>query len=195
MNQELKNQWIATMQAHQDADRLVQGTWWSPETFTGCFFGCAMQTQESAVEKAAIAMQLPSWLLHYAEILFEDLPVKEALAFPVEMLKAIPVDSTFTNLLKTLIISSLTSLVAPEDEEVLQLVIDCMEFPTEENVSKAEAILADAPSDFDQLALRLVRDLSLDSLLDLHTCQVWAHELSSIDTKDRFLELLAEAKV
>ena len=98
--QKLKDKWITEMQAHQDADRLVQGAWldaWHDTEedgiFSGCFFGCAMQTDESPLVKAADAMQLPLWLIELAEHIFESLPPQEAILFPVQLLRAIPVET------------------------------------------------------------------------------------------------------
>jgi len=90
----LKTEWIFTMQAHQDADRIMQGDWLykldGPEPNPGCFFGCAMQSDERALKKAAIAMNLPYDLVYAAEELFEVLPEALALEFPVEFLNAVP---------------------------------------------------------------------------------------------------------
>jgi hypothetical protein len=91
MNTLQKETWIKEMQHHQDVDSLVQGKWF--ENGKGCFFGCAMQTDEDALEKAAEAMGLPFWIVELAEAIFEGLEREEALKFPVEFLKAIPVDT------------------------------------------------------------------------------------------------------
>jgi hypothetical protein len=91
MNTLQKETWIKEMQHHQDVDSLVQGKWF--ENGKGCFFGCAMQTDEDALEKAAEAMGLPFWIVGLAEAIFENLEREEALKFPVEFLKAIPVDT------------------------------------------------------------------------------------------------------
>jgi hypothetical protein len=91
MNILQKETWIKEMQHHQDVDSLVQGQWF--ENGKGCFFGCAMQTEVKALEKAAQAMGLPFWVVGLAEAIFEGLEREEALNFPVEFLKAIPVDT------------------------------------------------------------------------------------------------------
>ena len=98
--QEIKDKWIPTMQDHQDADRWVQGAWLADHgavdedgLLRGCFFGCSMQTEDQALEKATQAMQLPFWLISLAERIFENLPVADALIFPVQLLKAIPVET------------------------------------------------------------------------------------------------------
>ena len=64
-NQETKDKWVKIMQAHQDADALMQGQWFNGDK--GCFFGCAMQTDEEPLEKATKEMGLPIWLVYLAE--------------------------------------------------------------------------------------------------------------------------------
>lgn len=64
-NQENKDFWVAEMKKHQDADRLISGSWFRLDNdteFKGCFFGCAMQTDESPLQKAIAAMGLPPGL-------------------------------------------------------------------------------------------------------------------------------------
>ena len=92
-NQETKDKWVKIMQAHQDADALMQGQWFNGEK--GCFFGCAMQTDEEPLEKATKEMGLPIWLVYLAERIFEGLPADEALKFPVQLLEAAPVNVDF----------------------------------------------------------------------------------------------------
>ena len=92
-NQENKDFWISTMQDHQDADRLISGEWFREDGygFKGCFFGCAMQTDESPLEKAISAMGLPPWFIYLAERIYEGLSHDVRVSFPVRLLKSIPV--------------------------------------------------------------------------------------------------------
>ena len=110
-NKELKQHWIDTMQAHQDADRLAQGGWWDNEDQKGCFFGCAMQTDGNALEVAIKAMQLPGWLVHLAEAIFERLPEDDALLFPVQLLKTIPVNTDITEVKHAIAVRRLKPLI------------------------------------------------------------------------------------
>jgi len=91
-----KAHWIKVMQEHQDADRIIQGLWWSDGK--GCFFGCAMQTQQDVVRTASKEMNLPSWLVVVLERMFEHLPRDKALTFPVRALEAIPTDTDISSL-------------------------------------------------------------------------------------------------
>lgn len=98
-SQKLKGKWVKEMLEHQKADRLIQNIRYTEEDngFRGCFFGCAMRTHEHALEKAADAMELPLWLIEAAEQIFEKLPKKEAVLFPVQLLEAIPVDTDLSD--------------------------------------------------------------------------------------------------
>jgi len=90
-NEETKAHYTALMQAHQNADRLIQGTWWNGEQ--GCFFGCVTHSSFfDVLPTAAKEMHLPFWLVCLAERVFEGLPKEEALVFPVQLCKAIPCD-------------------------------------------------------------------------------------------------------
>ena len=92
-----KSRWLATMQEHQVADRFIQGVWLDDKDdqglFRGCFFGCAMQSEDHPLEEAIKDMHLPPWLIYLAEKIFEGLPKTEAKLFPVQLLKAVPVDT------------------------------------------------------------------------------------------------------
>ena len=110
MNQEQKDKWISIMQEHQDADRLIQGRWLD-ENNRGCFFGCAMQTNSNPLEKAIEAMDLPSWLVYLAEKIFEGLPLDQAVLFPVQLLKAIPVYADLEPVRHKIAIKRLTPLI------------------------------------------------------------------------------------
>ncbi|MEE9351487.1 MAG: hypothetical protein V3U78_04450, partial [Thiotrichaceae bacterium] len=126
-DQETKEHWIKTMQEHQDADRLVQGRWF--KNGRGCFFGCAMQTDENALPKAIAKMKLPAQLVYLAEQIFERLPQKEALKFPVELCKAIPVNVDITNVFHQLSILRLRPLAEknPAVAKEINGVIKCCE--------------------------------------------------------------------
>jgi len=140
----LKNQWCNTMQSHQNADLFVQGTWletpdhvftdgnWAApvrnELYRGCFFGCAIQQTNNVLEKASSAMQLPMWLIATAETIFEYLPPKEAVLFPVQLLNSIPTRTDITKVFHTLAIRRVEDtrkqLPELEDSPIFDQVID-----------------------------------------------------------------------
>jgi len=128
-NKAQKAHWISIMQEHQDADRLTQGLWWSQDANKGCFFGCAMQSEENVLEHASEAMNLPKWLVYLAEKIFERLPKDEALTFPVELLKAIPTDVNIDEVKHKIAIKRLSKLDQDnlEVSEAIQGVIACHE--------------------------------------------------------------------
>jgi hypothetical protein len=144
MNILQKETWIKEMQEHQDMDSLVQGQWFS--NGKGCFFGCAMQTKEGALEKAAQAMGLPFWIVGLAEVIFEGLEREEALKFPVEFLKAIPVDTDLEIVKHKIAVLRLYDLPHQRDEitdviNILKRVIEGEEVTADE-WSAAEAAVA-----------------------------------------------------
>tara|TARA_R110002012_G_scaffold318308_1_gene536357 strand:+ start:13699 stop:14310 length:612 start_codon:yes stop_codon:yes gene_type:complete len=125
-SKELKQHWVDVMQAHQDADRLIQGSWWSHQK--GCFFGCAMQTDDEPLKKAIAEMQLPAWLVHLSEKIFEGLPKENALLFPVQLLKAIPTETDISEVEHIIAVKRLEPLViesnGDEVNNAIQQVID-----------------------------------------------------------------------
>ncbi len=128
-NQELKTKWIGIMQAHQDADRLVQGSWLqddkeSTKIHRGCFFGCAMQTKNDPLSKAIDAMELPEWLIYLAEKIFEGLPKEQAVLFPVQLLSAIPVDADIAVIRHKLAIKRLTALIKESNGDTVNSAIE-----------------------------------------------------------------------
>jgi hypothetical protein len=114
MNQQQKDTWLVTMRDHQEHDRFRQGAWLRSDG-RGCFYGCAMQTRDDVLVKAAEAMGLPLWFVELTEAIFEGLPnytvSSEALQFPVKVLEAIPVDTDLTPVMHSMAIVRLTSFV------------------------------------------------------------------------------------
>jgi hypothetical protein len=127
-NRKLKQHWIDVMQAHQDADRLIQGEWFDNEDGTGCFFGCAMQTGHDALEKAIDEMQLPAWLVYLAEKIFETLPKADALVFPVQLIKAVPTSADISEVKYAIAVKRLEPLIEDSNGDnvnsAIQQVID-----------------------------------------------------------------------
>ncbi len=94
-NEEKKKEVLKIALEHQEADRFIQGEWIKEDSkingfFKGCFFGCMTQTSDNTLEEASNQLQIPLWLVHVSENIFEGLESKDSLTFPVELLKAIP---------------------------------------------------------------------------------------------------------
>jgi hypothetical protein len=138
-NEENKAFWVATMQDHQDHDRLISGSWFEEGEngeFKGCFFGCAMQTDASPLEKAISAMGLPDWLIYLAEKIYEGLPNDERLAFPVKLLESIPVSVNLEPIKHKLAIVRLTKL-ASENAGVSECINTVIELHKLELIGKS----------------------------------------------------------
>ncbi len=122
-DQETKDKWVSIMKEHREADRLVQGAWLGGKDasgiFRGCFFGCAMQTEENTLEKAAEAMNLPLWLIKLAELIFESMSIEKALDFPVPLVEAIPCGVSLKGVYHSTSVLRLESLLdaIPEEEK------------------------------------------------------------------------------
>jgi len=131
---------LEIMKEHQKLDRLVQGSWLNNEkvegAYRGCFFGCAMQTSDDAIEKACEKYDLPLWIGYWSESVFENLRREDAVKWPVQLLEALINFSGDTEKLRhDLEIKRLTNLLPTENEEVnsaIELVIDYHKNPDEE---------------------------------------------------------------
>ncbi len=128
-NKETKAHWVKIMQGHQDADRFIQGRWHNPENNKGCFFGCAMQTEEDPLGKAIKEMHLPGWVVYLGEKIHERLPQKESKLFPLILCQAIPEDTDIRQVEFKLIILRLRPLAEknPSVADVINGVITCCE--------------------------------------------------------------------
>ena len=128
-SQKTKDHWLAIMQEHLKADRLIRGSWTKDEDangiFKGCFFGCAMQTGNNPLGKAVKAMNLPDWLIRLSEKIYEGLPESDHLDWPVKFLQAIPVETELYKVRHQLAILRLTSLADknPSVSEAINQVI------------------------------------------------------------------------
>ena len=123
------------MLEHQKADQLVQGSWWDSAEQTGCFYGCAMHTDENPIKKAIRKFKIEPWVAYWSEKVFEGLPQKSALKWPVELLDAmIAFDGDYTDVYHKLSIKRLKSLYPAEDQKVneaIKQVIDYHKAPSE----------------------------------------------------------------
>ena len=134
------NELLEIMKEHQKFDRLVQGAWLSNDeikgAYRGCFFGCAMQTSDNAIEKACAMYDLPLWIGYWSESVFEGLELQDAVKWPVQLLESlINFNGDTEKLRHNLAIKRLINLLPTENEEVnsaIELVIDYHKNPNEE---------------------------------------------------------------
>ena len=125
---------LKTMQQHAEADRFVQGVWMRDKDddgiFRGCFFGCAAQSYKHPIETICHLWDMPLWLGHLSETIFENLPAREAKKWPVQLLEALvdaPEDFNFKRLECEININRLSILAEnnPSVSDVINLCIDC----------------------------------------------------------------------
>ena len=91
---ERKQEIIKIAKEHRAADRFIQGQWLNGKVkgkYSGCFMGCMTQEDSSdSLNQASEEFDIPLWLVHVAEKIFEGLPQEEAVEFPVQLLEAQP---------------------------------------------------------------------------------------------------------
>jgi len=128
---------------HQKADQLIQGSWWDGSAQQGCFYGCAMHTGSSAIEKAIRKFGIEPWVAYWSEKVFEGLPKDLALNWPVELLDAmIAFKGDYKDVYHKLSIKRLESLLPTEDQKVndaINQVIDYHKAPSEEKRKAAKS--------------------------------------------------------
>ena len=130
------------MLEHQKADQLVQGAWWDSEEKKGCFYGCAVhENDEYAIEKAIQKFGIEPWIAYWSEQVFEGLPQKLALNWPVELLDAmIQFDVDYKDIFHKLSIKRLENLPNTNDENVNEAIKKVVEYhlnPTEDKRKEA----------------------------------------------------------
>jgi hypothetical protein len=86
---ELKAATLAEMAAHREADELARGTYWEAAEGYGCAVGCLTHDPEGGHEQYPIRWGIPLELAWLEDILFENLPVEDAMAWPERFLAAI----------------------------------------------------------------------------------------------------------
>ncbi len=162
------NELLEIMKDHAEHDRLIQGTWLSAEkidgAFRGCFYGCAMQTEEDPIEKACEKYGLPIWFGHWSEKVFENLSVGLAMRWPVELLQAlIDFKGDTEQLLHDLAVKRLSSLLLTGEEDVDGAIKQAIAYHKDPSEEKRQAVNLTARAVVDSEALRLVNH-SMDRL-------------------------------
>ena len=141
---------------HQKADQLVQGSWWDSTEQTGCFYGCAVHSDEDAIEKAIDNFGIEPWVAHWSEKVFERLPKGLALSWPVELLDAmIAFKGDYKDVYHKLSIKRLQSLLPTEDQKVnsaINKVIKYHKAPSEEKRQSARSAAWSAADSADSAA-------------------------------------------
>jgi len=89
-----KKKYIERMKAHIVADELIKGVGWA--NGKGCAVGCTLNKYNHSAYETELG--LPEWLARTEDALFEGLPNKEAMRFPLRFLQAIQVGKDYTML-------------------------------------------------------------------------------------------------
>ncbi|MDE2000853.1 MAG: hypothetical protein KGI52_18220, partial [Burkholderiales bacterium] len=86
-NPALKAEFVARMQAHLDADQVIQGLGY--ENGRGCAIGCTYDKYDH--ELGPWRLGFPEWYEHLRDAIFEGLPAYEAPAWALRSLTMVPV--------------------------------------------------------------------------------------------------------
>ena len=124
----MKEKYLARVKAHQKADQIVQGHYW--DRGRGCAVGCTIHGSNHEAYETKLG--IPIQLAYLQDLIFEELPSKEAKDFPVDFLESIPVGED----LKPVLHQFLYWLLVDPEDGVIQYAQD------EEEEQVKEAILS-----------------------------------------------------
>ena len=98
-DESIKQKYIARMQAHMDADELMQGVGFEKNGVTrGCAIGCTLDRYDH--KGFEIELGIPRILARLEDRIFEGLSVEDSKGFPIVFLRAIPVGADLSNIYK-----------------------------------------------------------------------------------------------
>ena len=98
-----KRELIKIAKEHRKFDRFIKVKYINGKVKSKCsggFFGCMMQTEEDVLGKASEEMEIPLWLVHVSEKIFDGLKQEEAVEYPVQLLESIPVKKDLDDVYK-----------------------------------------------------------------------------------------------
>jgi len=104
----VKAKYLARVQAHAAADKLIQGAGW--DGFKGCAVGCTLEAYDHS--RYPIELGLPAWLARLEDSIFEGLPTELAMTWPERFLQAIPVGAELEVVRHRLAVVRLDRLIA-----------------------------------------------------------------------------------
>lgn len=90
---ELKRVTLAKIQAHREADRIIQGTYWGKleGAFRGCAVGCLLEDPKGGHYRYESEFGIPVQLAWLEDGIFESLPVEDSRVWPERFMDAITV--------------------------------------------------------------------------------------------------------
>ena len=115
---------LAEMQAHADADQIVQGQYWEEDR--GCAVGCSLHSISRLIPDARVAMDdheqlaeiigIPPQLTYLEDTIFEGLPVNLARRWPMRFSSAIQQNADLSNVWPQFATWMLREIVLPSAE-------------------------------------------------------------------------------
>ena len=97
---EVKEKYLARVNAHVRADELIHGTYWKKGK--GCAVGCTVETSNEPHLRYEVELGIPSWLAYLEDSMFENMSNGEAQTWPTRFLQAIPVGADLEPIRPTL---------------------------------------------------------------------------------------------
>jgi hypothetical protein len=102
-NQALKDLMVKEVEKHRKADQILQGTYGEENgKWKGCAVACSLRsldiiqgkktkTKYNDHKRYETDLGIPEWLARLEDTIFENLPTNDALKWPTQFIKAIPV--------------------------------------------------------------------------------------------------------
>ena len=81
----IKTKYVNRVKAHAKADQLVKGQYWKDGK--GCAVGCTVHSGDHKSYETELG--IPQWMAKLEDRIFEGLPNKRAMTWPIEFLQAI----------------------------------------------------------------------------------------------------------
>ena len=98
--QEIKDKYLAQLNAHKIADEIIKGQYW--QEGKGCAVGCTVHSEQHSAYETELG--IPTVLAKLEDRIFEGLPNNEAKDFPIQFLSAINVGADLSNVWRKLMI-------------------------------------------------------------------------------------------
>ncbi len=141
-DQTVKDKYVNRMQAHIDADELIQGIGWSEKENKGCAIGCTLNNYNHEAYERELG--LPSWFAYLEDYFFENASLKYSKNFPVRFLKAIKIGMSVDNF--NTIQRNFMDFINSEAKEAVKDAKENAEVTgnTVEEIEELEAVVKDA---------------------------------------------------
>lgn len=120
---DVKATYLARVEAHRQADEIVQGVYW--EHGKGCAVGCTIHSDDHARYETELGV--PTTLARLQDRIFEGLPRTEAKEFPAAFLAAIPVGADLTKVAPRFLYALILRRRAAVDAETYPQIVAAMD--------------------------------------------------------------------